>query len=150
MNDTLGVGSGAPEAIKNIERDVNRDKGQKEAVAHSQAELVRRLDAEKKKRLEAQKKADEALAKFEAAHKEMAARDEERRREVIALRDLKDKLERELQSKHEMWGNERSRSDQENRENLLNEHQRCLGQLARKDAVILNIPEQMKQAKLLM
>merc|ERR1719191_2046404 len=81
MNDTLGVGSGAPEAIKNIERDVNRDNGAKEAVAHSQAELLRRLDAEKKKRMDAQKKADEALAKFEAAHREMQARDEERRRE---------------------------------------------------------------------
>jgi hypothetical protein len=54
MNDTLGVGSGAPEAIKNIERDVNRDKGHKESVAQAQADAIRRLEAEKKKRMEAQ------------------------------------------------------------------------------------------------
>jgi hypothetical protein len=150
MNDTLGVGSGAPEAIKNIERDLNRDKGQKEAVAHNQAEILRRLDAEKKKRMDAQRKADEALAKFESAHREMQAREEERRREVLALRDTKDKLHEELRSKQQMWELERQRLSRGNRENLDNEHNRCLSELSKKDALLLNIPEEMKRAKALL
>jgi hypothetical protein len=150
MNDTLGVGGGAPEALKNVERDKQEEKGFTRSVAAAQADALRRLEAEKQKRLAAQKKADEALAKFEAAHREMAARDEERRREVIQLRDLKDKLHKELQSKHEMWGNERNRSDQEHRDNLNLEHQRCRGQLAKKDALIMDIPARMKQARLLL
>merc|ERR1719379_2830727 len=37
-----------------------------------------------------------------------------------------------------------------NRENLDNEHMRCLNELSKKDALLLNIPEEMKRAKALL
>jgi hypothetical protein len=150
MTDNLGVGGGVPEALKTLQRDMHLPTHHAGEVAQAQKDALLRLDAERANRVAAQKKADEALLKFENAQREMNARDEQRRREVNQLRELKDKLERELQSKHDMWNNERNRAEQEQRDGLLSEHQRCLGQLSKKDAVILNIPEQMKQAKLIL
>merc|ERR1719478_1691713 len=109
MTEHLGVGQGAPEALKNIERDAQAEKGHADSLRQQQQDHERRLAAERDKRLRAQRKADEAAAKFEAAHQEMQARDEERRREVLGLREKCDALERANRSKDEMWQIERAR-----------------------------------------
>jgi len=87
------------------------------------------------------------LAKFEAAHQEMQARDEERRREVIALREKADALDRANKSKDEMWAIERARHEANNRDNLAAEHARAHALLSEKDRLLLGIPKEMLHSK---
>jgi hypothetical protein len=150
MNETLGVGQGAPEALKELDKSEQQQKGFQDTVDTHSAETAARIRAEREKRLKAQRKADEAVAKFQGAHKEMGLRDEERRREVIGLRDRTDALHQELQGKKKHW-QEMSRLHDEERQQQLREQGRAFSdELERRDEVIRRIPEEMKNAKLLL